>query len=65
MSGRRRAYTAYGPTCDPLDVLPGKLDLPAQLQEGDYLEFSSLGAYGSATATRFNGYGARSVVHVA
>jgi len=58
-------YTVYGPTCDPLDVLPGRLSLPANLQEGDYLEFSSLGAYGAATSTRFNGYGTRNVVHIA
>lgn len=58
-------YVAYGPTCDPLDVLPGRLSLPAGLEEGDYLEFLSLGAYGVATATGFNGYGTRDVVPVA
>ena len=62
--GRECEYTVYGPTCDPLDVLPGRLRLPAELKEGDYLEFSSLGAYGAATATRFNGYGTRDVVPV-
>lgn len=60
-----REYTVYGPTCDPLDVLPGRVKLPASLTEGDYLEFQSLGAYGAATATRFNGYGTRDVVPVA
>ena len=30
--------------------------LPAGLLEGDYIEFGLLGAYGSATATRFNGF---------
>jgi ornithine decarboxylase len=35
------------------------------MREGDYVEFGSLGAYGSATATRFNGYGVRELVEVA
>jgi ornithine decarboxylase len=60
-----REYTVYGPTCDPLDVLPGQVKLPAGLTEGDFLEFRSLGAYGAATATCFNGYGTRDVVPVA
>jgi len=65
VEGASRGYTIYGPTCDPLDVLPGRIELPAGLSEGDFLEFSPVGAYGSATATRFNGYGTRDVVHVA
>jgi ornithine decarboxylase len=65
LAGECCAYTVYGPTCDPLDVLPGKLNLPTNIQEGDYLEFSSVGAYGAATSTRFSGYGTRNVVHVA
>jgi ornithine decarboxylase len=55
-------YTVYGPTCDPLDVLPGKLRLPADIQEDDVIEFGGIGAYGTATATRFNGYGAFDIV---
>ena len=50
-------FEVYGPTCDPMDRLPGRYVLPADLQEGDYLEFASMGAYSIATATRFNGYG--------
>lgn len=52
-----QSWTAYGPTCDPLDVLPVQLRLPSDIEEGDYIEFGSIGAYGSATSTRFNGYG--------
>jgi ornithine decarboxylase len=65
LRGSECEYTVYGPTCDPLDVLPHQLKLPAGLREGDYLEFCALGAYGAATATRFNGYGTRDVVPVA
>jgi ornithine decarboxylase len=62
--GETGPMTVYGPTCDPLDVLPGKLDLPVAIAEGDFIEFGTLGAYGCATMTRFNGYGGHAVVRV-
>ena len=49
---------------DPLDVLPHRLDLFEAIAEGDYIEFGTVGAYGLATATRFNGYGAHKIVAV-
>ncbi len=52
------AREVFGPTCDSLDRLPGTLSLPADMAEGDYLLIRGLGAYSTATATRFNGYGA-------
>ena len=58
------AFQIYGPTCDPLDRLPGEYDLPADIREGDYLEFATMGAYSTATATRFNGYGDVKIVPV-
>lgn len=51
-----RDFTIYGPTCDPLDRLPVAFSLPADIREGDFIEFGAIGAYGAATATRFNGY---------
>ena len=57
LGGATRAYTLYGPTCDPLDKLPVKFELPSELRENDFIEFGSVGAYGAATSTRFNGYG--------
>jgi ornithine decarboxylase len=59
-----RPMTVFGPTCDPLDRLPIPLDMPADIQEGDYIEFGTIGAYGSATMTRFNGYGGHETVTV-
>ena len=35
----------------------GWLVLPADIAEDDIIEFSTVGAYGAATATRFKGYG--------
>jgi ornithine decarboxylase len=55
--GATRPWTVYGPTCDPLDKLPVKFELPIDIREGDFVEFGSIGAYGAATSTRFNGYG--------
>jgi ornithine decarboxylase len=62
--GPVQRFTAYGPTCDPLDRLPGELVLPADIAENDFIEFSTIGAYGAATATRFNGYGSASTAIV-
>ena len=64
LRGQTKSWKVFGPTCDPLDVLPHRLDLPVDLQEGDWIEFGSLGAYGIATCTRFNGYGGHDVVAV-
>lgn len=63
-TGETRHFTVFGPTCDPLDVLPGKLALPADVREDDVIEFAGIGAYGMATSTRFNGYGEAELVEV-
>lgn len=51
-----RDYTVYGPTCDSLDVLPFTVPLPADIDEGDWVEFGQIGAYSNAMTTRFNGF---------
>lgn len=57
LDGPARLWTIYGPTCDPLDKVPVKFELPIDIRESDFIEFGSIGAYGEATSTRFNGYG--------
>lgn len=52
-----KAFKFYGPTCDSIDVMPGPFWLPEDVVEGDYVEIGMMGAYGTAMATRFNGYG--------
>jgi ornithine decarboxylase len=47
----------FGPTCDSVDRLPGEIALASDLEEGDYLIFSGMGAYSTVTNTRFNGFG--------
>jgi ornithine decarboxylase len=59
-----REMTVFGPTCDPLDRMPGMLDLPGNIGEGDVIEFGMLGAYAASVTTRFNGYGALPVTPV-
>lgn len=44
-----------GPTCDSLDLLPFRIDLPVDLCEGDWIEFGLAGAYSNAMTTAFNG----------
>jgi ornithine decarboxylase len=50
-------FRLYGPTCDSMDAAAGPFMLPADVQEGDLIEIGSLGAYGTAMGTRFNGFG--------
>ncbi|NJM29180.1 MAG: type III PLP-dependent enzyme [Rhizobiales bacterium] len=64
LEGKTKSFKVFGPTCDPLDVLPHRLDLPEDLRDEDFIEFGMLGAYGLATTTRFNGYGNHAVIHV-
>ena len=64
LGGEAAAFTVYGPTCDPMDRLPAPLMLPAGIAEDDFIEFGAMGAYGAATATRFNGYEIKDTVPV-
>ena len=64
IEGEPLGFTVYGPTCDPLDRLPNRINLPAGIAEGDYVEFGPLGAYGTATSTRFNGYPPAEIIEV-
>ena len=55
--GVPRPRSVFGPTCDSLDQLPGEIGLPLDAEEGDWVLFRGMGAYSTATVTRFNGYG--------
>jgi ornithine decarboxylase len=54
--GEMKPFRLYGPTCDASDVLPAPVRLPADIRNGDYIEFGSIGAYSLSGRTRFNGY---------
>lgn len=49
-------FKVAGPTCDSLDMLPFPFRLPDEVREGDWIEISQVGAYGSSPRTHFNGF---------
>ena len=57
-------FRLFGPTCDSIDSMPGPYELPSDIREGDVIEIGMLGAYGTAMATGFNGFGAVETVAV-
>ncbi|MEO7247813.1 MAG: type III PLP-dependent enzyme, partial [Novosphingobium sp.] len=63
--GEHQGFSFFGPTCDDMDFMEGPFALPASTGAGDYIEIGMLGAYGAAMRTKFNGFGAGSVVEVA
>ncbi len=46
----------FGPTCDSADRMRGPFSLPADIDEGDWIEIGQLGAYGACLQTAFNGF---------
>ena len=49
-----------GPTCDSFDKISLSVQLPGNLEIGDYLLTENIGAYSTASSTNFNGFdGAR------
>lgn len=62
--GDLKPFRFFGPTCDSLDAAPGPFWLPADVDEGDYVEIGMLGAYGVAMASRFNGFGETDTIAV-
>jgi len=60
-----REYTLFGPTCDSADQMRGPFLLPADIDEGDWIELGQLGAYGACLRTRFNGFDSALTIDVA
>lgn len=56
--GRTSKFYLYGPTCDSLDMLKVPVSLPADVEEGDWLEVGQTGGYAASLASRFNGFAA-------
>lgn len=55
-SEERIPFRIYGPTCDCTDVLQKPVLLPADVQEGDWIEIGQAGAYTNSMSTQFNGF---------
>src|ERR1700730_13599057 len=62
---RRCGFPLYGPPCDSADHRRGPFLLPADVDEGDWLELGQLGAYGACLRTRFNGFAGGRTIEVA
>jgi ornithine decarboxylase len=56
LSGEKRPFRAYGPTCDSADVLPRPVLLSDAVATGDYVLFDAMGAYTVSSRSSFNGY---------
>jgi ornithine decarboxylase len=56
LTGDKRPFRAYGPTCDSADVLPRPQMLPDSIATGDFVLFDSMGAYTVSSRSPFNGY---------
>jgi ornithine decarboxylase len=61
--GKTEICAVFGQTCDGLDVLSLSEELP-DLKLDDLVYAENIGAYGSASATWFNGFPPAKVVHV-
>jgi ornithine decarboxylase len=59
-----RPFAFYGPTCDSADYMKGPFWLPADIEEGDWIEIGQLGAYGACLRTAFNGFDCGQFVEV-
>ena len=64
LTGEHQPFRIFGPTCDPIDVLKVPFHLPADIQEGDWIEIGMLGAYSLALQSGFNGFITDAVVQV-
>ncbi len=64
LEGPAVPFSLYGPTCDSSDVLPGDVELPQDVQPGDFLEFGNIGAYSLSGRTRFNGHYSDRIVEI-
>ncbi len=56
LGSNKKNFTVFGPTCDSADILPYQPMFSNELATGDFIVFSMMGGYGSATATKFNGF---------
>lgn len=64
LEGETKAFRLLGPTCDSTDELPGRVELPADVDVGDHIEFGCIGAYSLSGRTDFNGFYSDDVVSI-
>jgi ornithine decarboxylase len=65
MTGETKPFRLFGPTCDSTDEMPAQVELPANIDVGDHIEFGSIGAYSLSGRTDFNGFYSDDVISLA
>ncbi|MCU0607456.1 MAG: type III PLP-dependent enzyme [Candidatus Edwardsbacteria bacterium] len=61
--GPLEVCAVVGPTCDSFDKITLSANLPGNLQIGDRLITEHIGAYSTASSTRFNGFEGAKIIH--
>jgi ornithine decarboxylase len=61
--GDKEICAVVGPTCDSFDKITLSADLPTNLEVGDLLYTENIGAYSTASSTKFNGFDGAKIVH--
>ena len=62
--GKKEVCAVVGPTCDSFDKISISEQLPGNLEIGDYLYTENIGAYSTASSTRFNGFEGAKILHI-
>ena len=61
--GDSEICAVVGPTCDSFDKISLSVELPWNLEVGDYLYTENIGAYSTASSTTFNGFDGAKIIH--
>lgn len=62
--GKKEVCAVVGPTCDSFDKISLSMQLPGNLEIGDYLLTENIGAYSIASSTHFNGFDGARIIHI-
>jgi ornithine decarboxylase len=61
--GEPEICAVVGPTCDSFDKISLSIELPRNLDVGDFLYTENIGAYSIASSTKFNGFDGAKILH--
>jgi ornithine decarboxylase len=62
--GKEEVCAVVGQTCDSFDKVSLSIQLPGNLDIGDYLLTDNIGAYSIASSTHFNGFDGANIIHI-
>ncbi len=62
--GKKEICAVVGQTCDSFDKISMAEHLPGNLAIGDYLYTENIGAYSTASSTKFNGFEGAKILHI-